>query len=322
MSINTGVLTYQVRPHSPEYSETLNSHVFIKHLFNPKVAPSETSTPTPQPGPATTVPLRKSLEEISKDIREIEDFITVTEDILKRERERDREFYERERQRRRIDSSSSRGRRSELASSSIPNNSNKENKSPAGSCSYSIYSVNSPVYKVRKQLRKCKSASPSSIKRSTSTATTSRLHSRKGRRISYVDAITPIIASNNVSETQDLVKRIVELQPDRADNVDEFRRHMNRVGYDEMTATHEYLSQDNSFDVAIDAVCQRGRSSDFKSSDEDNLEMVIVAGRRSDDDTAIEMHDFGIVEGRGHGADLTRAATVPSSASSAQSNAT
>lgn len=318
MSLNTGVLTYQVRPHSPEFSETLNSHVFIKHLFNPKVAPAE--TPTPQPGPATTVPLRKSLEEISKDIREIEDFITVTEDILKRERERDREFYERERQRRRIDSSSSRGRRSELASSSTPNSSNKENKSPAGSCSYSIYSVNSPVYKVRKQLRKCKSASPSSIKRSISTGISSRLHSRKGSRIGYVDAAASA-ASNNITETQDLVKRIVELQPDRADSVDEFRRHMNRVGYDEMTATHEYLSQDNSFDVAMDAACQQGRS-DFKSSDEDNLEMIIVSGRRTGDDTAIEMQDFGTVEGRGHGAELTRAATVPSSASSAQSNAT
>lgn len=308
MSLNTDVLTYQVRPRSPEFSETLNSHVFIKHLFNPKVAPVGTPTPATQPGPATTLPLRRSLEEISKDIREIEDFITVTEDILRRERERDREFYERERQRRRI------------ASTISANNSNKENKSPAGSCSYSIYSINSPVYKVRKQLRKCKSASPSSIKRSTSTATSSRLHSRKGSRISYVEATTPA-ASNKFSETQDLVKRIVELQPDRADSIDEFRRHMYRVGYDEMTATHEYLSQDNSFDVAMDAVCQQGRS-DFKSSDEDNLEMVIVSGRRSGDDTAIEMQEFGIVEGRGHGAELTRAATVPSSASSAQSNAT
>lgn len=314
MSSNTGVLTYQVRPHSPEFSETLNSHVFIKHLFNPKVAPAGTQTPTPQPGLVTTVPLRKSLEEISKDIREIEDFITVTEDILKRERERDREFYERERHRRRIDSISSRSRRSEFAASSSPNSSNKENKSPTGSCSYSIYSVNSPVYKVRKQLRKCKSASPSSIKR----ATSSRSRSRKGSRISYVDATTPA-ASNG--ETHDLVQRIVALQPDRADSVDEFRRHMNRVGYDEMTATHEYLSQDNSFDVAMDAVCQQGRS-DFKSSDEDNLEMVIVSGRRNGDDTAIELHDFGTVEGRGHGSELTRAATLPSSASSAQSNAT
>lgn len=314
MSLNTGGLTYQVRPHSPEFSETLNSHVFIKHLFNPKVAPASPATATPQPGPVTTVPLRKSLEEISKDIRELEDFITVTEDILKRERERDREFYERERQRRRIDSLSARCRRSEFASSSSPNSSNKENKSPAGSCSYSIYSVNSPVYRVRKQLRKCKSVSPSSIKRSAS----SRLHSRKGSRFSYVDAT---ITAASSSDTQELVKRIVELQPDRADSVAEFRRHMSRVGYDEMTATHEYLSQDNSFDVAIDAVCQQGHSV-FKSSDEDNLEMVIVSGRRSGDETAIEMHDFGTVEGRGHGAELTRAATVPSSASSAQSNAT
>lgn len=43
--------------------------------------------------------LRRSLKEINEDIKKMEDFITVTEDIIRRERERDREFYSRERHR-------------------------------------------------------------------------------------------------------------------------------------------------------------------------------------------------------------------------------
>ncbi|EAL39479.3 AGAP011459-PA, partial [Anopheles gambiae str. PEST] len=45
------------------------------------------------------VKLHKSLEEISKDIRELEDFISVTEDILRREREEDEQLTLRERKR-------------------------------------------------------------------------------------------------------------------------------------------------------------------------------------------------------------------------------
>ncbi|XP_055627459.1 cyclic nucleotide-gated cation channel beta-3 isoform X2 [Toxorhynchites rutilus septentrionalis] len=43
--------------------------------------------------------LHKSLEEISKDIKELENFISVTEEMLKREREFDEQLYRRERQR-------------------------------------------------------------------------------------------------------------------------------------------------------------------------------------------------------------------------------
>lgn len=43
--------------------------------------------------------LRKSLKEIGEDMKKMEDLITLTEDIIRRERERDREFYLRERRR-------------------------------------------------------------------------------------------------------------------------------------------------------------------------------------------------------------------------------
>ncbi|XP_031633668.1 cyclic nucleotide-gated cation channel beta-3 [Contarinia nasturtii] len=43
--------------------------------------------------------LRRSLKEIGEDMKKMEDLITLTEDILRRERQRDREFYLRERRR-------------------------------------------------------------------------------------------------------------------------------------------------------------------------------------------------------------------------------
>lgn len=43
--------------------------------------------------------LRRSLKEIGEDMKKMEDLITLTEDIIRRERERDREFYVRERRR-------------------------------------------------------------------------------------------------------------------------------------------------------------------------------------------------------------------------------
>lgn len=46
--------------------------------------------------------LRKSLQEITEDIKKMEDFITLTEDIIRRERERDRELYLREQRRRKL----------------------------------------------------------------------------------------------------------------------------------------------------------------------------------------------------------------------------
>lgn len=46
--------------------------------------------------------LRRSLKEITEDIKKMEDFITLTEDIIRRERERDRELYLREQRRRKL----------------------------------------------------------------------------------------------------------------------------------------------------------------------------------------------------------------------------
>lgn len=46
--------------------------------------------------------LRRSLKEIGEDMKKMEDLITLTEDIIRRERERDREFYLRERRRKLI----------------------------------------------------------------------------------------------------------------------------------------------------------------------------------------------------------------------------
>lgn len=62
--------------------------------------------PVPRPVPHHLLPpqeeesiLRRSLKEIGEDMKKMEDLITLTEDIIRRERERDREFYLRERRR-------------------------------------------------------------------------------------------------------------------------------------------------------------------------------------------------------------------------------
>lgn len=68
--------------------------------------PSRNFRLVPPPAPHHLLPpqeeeniLRKSLKEIGEDMKKMEDLITLTEDIIRRERERDREFYIRERRR-------------------------------------------------------------------------------------------------------------------------------------------------------------------------------------------------------------------------------
>ena len=112
--------SYKRRSHSPEFSDTLNSHVFITNVFDQNTVHRSAETTTAST-PATTTTsiitsnshwphkkdnnLRHSLEEISKDIQSIDDFLTVSEEVLRRERERDRQLYARERQRKRASGS-------------------------------------------------------------------------------------------------------------------------------------------------------------------------------------------------------------------------
>lgn len=141
MSANTSLLTYTTteRSRSPEFSDTLANHVFITNVFqsnNHSISSPIPSNRTHESSSSSYEPtMRKSLEEISKDIKEIDDFLTVTEDVMRKERERDRELYARERQRK--------------ASETDGHHSNKENKSPE-SLITRRYSLKSPTFKINK----------------------------------------------------------------------------------------------------------------------------------------------------------------------------
>lgn len=76
------------RSKSPLFCETLERHAFMQNVVNTRaVSNYEARYSSPSQKEAT---VRKSLEEISKDIKEIEDFLTATENVLREEKEMDR----------------------------------------------------------------------------------------------------------------------------------------------------------------------------------------------------------------------------------------
>lgn len=174
------------RSSSPELSETLGNHHFIT-----SVIPNQTTSDSRQKDNST----RKSLEELSQEIKELEDFITVTEDILRKERERDQEFYARERQ-----------RKMETMLKNSPDlmrlrQNNKENKSPIANRRHSLKHTTYRVNNVK--TRKTKSGSPRSYK--------SRLYFRNGR----VGCVDSVENASNVQGMHEVVKNIIKLENDR-----------------------------------------------------------------------------------------------------------
>jgi hypothetical protein len=92
-------------------SSSIEKHIYASGVCDPRMKPIYWS---PNRALSSTKydseikqSLRKSLEEISNNIKELEDFISVTEDIMKQDRERDMELYTRERQRRKNNNSMS-----------------------------------------------------------------------------------------------------------------------------------------------------------------------------------------------------------------------
>ncbi|XP_065076647.1 cyclic nucleotide-gated cation channel beta-3-like [Ochlerotatus camptorhynchus] len=136
-------------------------------------------------GSRDEIKLHKSLEEISKDIKELEDFISVTEEILKKEREFDEQLYKRERQRKAF----------EKKMQQI-----KNKCSPTKMCFGRPDSsrVKSPTFKVNiTQKRRIKSLSPKGYK--------SKLYFRNGK-IGCLDAEEAV---SNLKSTHEIVKRII-----------------------------------------------------------------------------------------------------------------
>lgn len=289
---------------SPQFSDTLNAHMFVTSVIpraggiassSSAAAASGTDATTaagakpPSEPRCDSARVRKSLEELSQDIKELEDFISVSEDVMRRERERDLEFYARERRR----------KMQEIAARKINNNNNnnKENRNPPPpSCP--IYSLQSPTYKRgghHSALRKCKSASSSASAIPSSAAGVAT--ARTTLRQSSVAAMSghEIRASRSGQDTQELIKSIIRMRNDSVS-----------------PAEADVLPHQFGHHSFLDASVSPNTIGKELESNKDSLEMIVIDC--APDQAAVVC---GSVVGDGDGVDLTQA-----SATSFRSNAT
>lgn len=295
----------QQRSRSPEFSDTLNNHMFMQQVVKQVID-------TRQQTAETDAPLRRSIEEISKDIKEIEDFLTVTEDILKREKERDKEFYARERQ-----------RKQELTKNPPDvikvRRYNKENKSPHYNRRFSLKSATFKIHSAATS-RRIKSGSPRAYR--------SRLYFRNGR-IGCVDADEN---SSNIQSTHELVKNIIKFENDRPlvspENVEKILRRGFSAAADNGTSNRslEFSSNEDFLETGNSSDNIEMNETSYRSSDKSDSEAIVV-------DTPIEDVPLNIAEsGRTSNCDndfrsvsameSEHKTPMPGSASSIQSNAT
>ncbi|CAD7088316.1 unnamed protein product [Hermetia illucens] len=184
------------RPLSPKFSETIENNLFMR-----KVIPSPTrSRNSPKVNEDN---IRRSLEEISREIKDIEDFITVTENIIRSERERDRELYARERRRK---ADEKRGKISDEDRIII---NNKENKAPTAIKQSPVLSrknsQKSPSFKINSyKVKKAKPGSPKFLK--------SKLYFRNGK-IGCADAEQS--STSNIESTHALIKHILKYENEK-----------------------------------------------------------------------------------------------------------
>ncbi|XP_065367499.1 cyclic nucleotide-gated cation channel beta-3 [Calliphora vicina] len=171
------------RSKSPLFCDTLERHAFMQNVINTKpVSNYEARYSSPSQKEAI---VRKSLEEISKDIKEIEDFVTATEIVLREEKEMDRAEMKKKR---------SKGEFSP----------NKENKSPSPKNMSRQNSAKSINYKINSfRNRKKKPGSPRFIN--------SRLYFRNGR----IGCLEAENAASNVESTHALVKHILKYENEK-----------------------------------------------------------------------------------------------------------
>lgn len=279
---------------SPKFSDTLNSHMFVTNVI-PRATIISSSSPPSSSMAAQSPPaeqrcdsarVRKSLEELSQDIKELEDFISVSEDVLRRERERDREFYDRER-RRKLQEMSFRKYNN--------NNNNKENRSPP-TCP--IYSLQSPTYKRHHlALRKCKSASSSSG----SAVSLTRVAAQKLRLSSATSTSGhEIRASRSGQDTQELIKSII------------------RMRHDSVSPADADMLPDQFGHSFLDASVSPNTIGKELDSNKNSLEMIVINCAADQQQSMV----CGHVIGDGDGLDLNHQNPTPASASSSRSNAT
>lgn len=168
-----------IRSHSPDFSDSLDNNFFSKKKNKPNEKSSARDEKKRQEA------LNRSLEEISRELKEIDECFTVAEEILKKERERDQQLYERERSR----------KGESICSESIDESSSLENK--IKKIKISPNSGKSPVFRINSvNYRKLRSPR----------LTRSKLYFKNGK-IGCEEAEK---AKSNIEVTHELVKHIIK----------------------------------------------------------------------------------------------------------------
>uniref|UniRef100_A0A1I8PNQ9 Cyclic nucleotide-binding domain-containing protein n=1 Tax=Stomoxys calcitrans TaxID=35570 RepID=A0A1I8PNQ9_STOCA len=177
------------RPKSPLFSDTLDRHEFMQNVINTKPSSGGSNYDIRYSSPSQKeATVRRSLEEISKDIKEIEDFLTVTEHVLKKEREMEAEV-EMEMKRKRTKAECS------------PNKENKTPSPPNRSRRNSSKSVTYKINSFRNRKKKCNSPR----------LFNSRLYFRNGK----IGCLEAENATCNVQSTHALVKHILKYENEK-----------------------------------------------------------------------------------------------------------
>lgn len=125
---------------SSDLSDIFTRHIFIRNVIEestnsrrissaPAIAPRHLLPPQEE-----EIIVRRSIKFITDELKRMEDYVTVTEDFLRRDRERDNDFYEREH------------RRKDFGQQQLQQN--KENNSPVGGWSSAKELNKQPTYKI------------------------------------------------------------------------------------------------------------------------------------------------------------------------------
>lgn len=175
-----------IRSHSPDFSDSLDNNFFSTKPIKSNEKTSARDEKKRQEA------LNRSLEEISRELKEIEECFTVAEDILKKERLLDQQLYERERSR----------KGESICSESVDETIYLENKNKKKSTNLlRKNSGKSPVFRINsvnnKKLR--------------SGLTRSKLYFRNGK----IGCEEAEMATSNIEVTHELVKHIIEQEMEK-----------------------------------------------------------------------------------------------------------
>lgn len=246
------------RRRTDDLCETLQNHLFIQSVI-PEERPNSLAIRSSQSslssGSISTSitqiqhPEQGHLQKLSQNLKEIDDFISVTEEILKRDRQRDEEFYAREKKR----------KIRQLSTSSHQSSVRKAN---------SLRRKFSMIERTRREaaddeleltkhstLRQTKSTDGTSPPTTIHTnpaqflGLQSRLNFQNGR----VECVDPELREKNcVQKTHELVRHIIQqeqimplVQPEHVDRVLlNFRRGSVAVKTEDFEMTNVYISED------------------------------------------------------------------------------